>query len=54
MLPSSVLATPFERTGAVLDAASLAPFYQEPEVNGLAEVMDFSAVAQQQPDMLQK
>lgn len=54
MLPSSVLATPFERTGAVLDAASLAPFYQEPEVNGLAEVMDFPAVAQQQPDMLQK
>ncbi|RRG17604.1 adenine deaminase [Weissella viridescens] len=54
MLPSSVPATPFERTGAVLDAASLAPFYDEPEVNGLAEVMDFPAVAQKQADMLQK
>lgn len=54
MLPSSVPATPFEHAGATLNAAALKPFYGVPEVNGLAEVMDFPAVANQNADMLQK
>lgn len=54
MLPSSVPATPFEHAGATLHADALKPFYSVPEVNGLAEVMDFPAVANLDPDMLQK
>ncbi|GMA69239.1 adenine deaminase [Leuconostoc litchii] len=54
MLPSSVPATPFEHAGATLHADALKPFYSIPEINGLAEVMDFPAVANADPDMLQK
>jgi adenine deaminase len=54
MLPSSVPATPFERAGAILNAAALKPFYAVPEVNGLAEVMDYPAVANSDADMLAK
>ncbi|MDR3190627.1 MAG: adenine deaminase [Lactobacillaceae bacterium] len=54
MLPSSVPATSFEHAGAVLHAEQLKPFYDYPEVQGLAEVMDFPAVANEDPDMLQK
>lgn len=54
MLPSSVPATPFEHAGATLNAAALKPFYSVPEVNGLAEVMDFPAVFNQDEDMHQK
>lgn len=54
MLPSSVPATPFEHAGATLDADALRPFYQHPEIAGLAEVMDFPAVANGQTDMLKK
>ncbi|CAK1238974.1 adenine deaminase [Fructobacillus tropaeoli] len=54
MLPSSVPATPFEHAGAILNADALRPFYQHPEIAGLAEVMDFPAVANGQADMLQK
>lgn len=54
MLPSCVPATAFENSGSVLRAADLAPLYAEPEVNGLAEVMDFPAVLEGDPDMLQK
>lgn len=54
MLPSSVPATPFEHAGATLNAAALKPFYAVPEVNGLAEVMDYPAVANGNPDMLEK
>lgn len=54
MLPSSVPATNFEHAGAVLHADALKPFYGFPEINGLAEVMDFPAVENQDPDMLQK
>ncbi|MBS9337151.1 adenine deaminase [Fructobacillus parabroussonetiae] len=54
MLPSSVPATTFEHAGATLDAEALKPFYQHAEVAGLAEVMDFPAVANQEEDMLQK
>lgn len=54
MLPSSVPCTNFEHAGATLDADALKPFYQHKEIAGLAEVMDYPAVAGQDPDMLQK
>lgn len=54
MLPSSVPATPFEHAGATLHAEALKPFYSIPEVNGLAEVMDYPAVANGDTDMLEK
>ncbi len=40
MLPSSVPCVPFDHNGATLTAADLRPLYAQPEVNGLAEVMD--------------
>ena len=54
MLPSCVPATAFENSGAVLPAGDLRPLYGEPEVLGLAEVMDFPAVFAGDPDMSQK
>ncbi|WMW41820.1 adenine deaminase [Bacillus subtilis] len=54
MLPSSVPATSFERSGAILKAADLKPFYEEEEVLGLAEVMDYVSVQQAEEDMVQK
>lgn len=54
MLPSSVPAVSFEHAGAVLKAADLKSFYRHPRVNGLAEVMDYPAVANKEPDMMQK
>lgn len=40
MLPSCVPATPLDESGAVLDADSLAHFYSEERVLGLAELMN--------------
>lgn len=54
MLPSSVPATSFEHAGATLKAADLAPFTNDEQVLGLAEVMDFSAVLNGADDMLEK
>lgn len=54
MLPSSVPATAFERTGAKLTASDLRPFYADAVVGGLAEVMDYPAVANHDADMQQK
>lgn len=54
MLPSSVPCAPFEHNGATLKAEDLRPLYTEPSVNGLAEVMDYPAVANQEPDIMQK
>lgn len=54
MLPSSVPCTPFEDNGAVLTASELKPFYQNQQVRGLAEVMDYPAVAANQADMTAK
>lgn len=54
MLPSSVPAVDFEHAGAVLKAKDLKEFYANERVNGLAEVMDFPAVAAQDTDMMQK
>lgn len=44
MLPSSVPCVPFDDNGATLHAADLRPLYNQPEVRGLAEVMDYGAV----------
>ena len=54
MLPSCVPVTPFETNGATLDAATLAPFMTKAEVLGLAEVMNYQAVANQEADILEK
>jgi len=54
MLPSCVPATEFENSGATLLAEDLKPFYQQPRVLGLAEVMNFPAVLQAEHDMLEK
>ncbi|PFP24605.1 adenine deaminase [Bacillus sp. AFS073361] len=54
MLPSCVPATEFETSGATLNAADLKPFYLEPRVLGLAEVMNFPAVLKAEQEMLEK
>ena len=54
MLSSCVPTTPFETNGARLDAEQLQPFLSEPEVLGLAEVMDFPSVASGNQTMLDK
>ncbi len=54
MLPSSVPATDFEQTGAVLNHDDLYPFYEHPRVLGLAEVMNYPAVLHAEPSMLSK
>lgn len=54
MLPSSVPATSFENSGAVLNDVDLRPFYSHPRVLGLAEVMDFPAVRDRDEDMIAK
>ena len=54
MLPSSVPCVPFDDNGATLHAADLRPLYAEPEVHGLAEVMDYGAVERGDQDTLAK
>jgi adenine deaminase len=54
MLPSCVPATSFESNGAALAAEQLAPFMADPRVLGLAEVMDFPAVARADQGMMDK
>ena len=54
MLPSSVPCVPFDDNGATLRAADLRPLYQQPEVRGLAEVMDYGAVARGDADIMAK
>ena len=44
MLPSCVPAVEFEHSGAILNIEELKPFYSDPRVLGLAEVMNFPAV----------
>ncbi len=43
-LPSCVPATPFDESGAILEAADIEPFYGEPTVVGLAEMMNYPGV----------
>jgi len=54
MLPSSVPCVPFDDNGATLHAADLRPLYDQPEVRGLAEVMDYGAVARGDDDLMAK
>ncbi|PWG00544.1 adenine deaminase [Levilactobacillus bambusae] len=54
MLPSSVPCVPFDHNGATLSAADLADLYAYPEVNGLAEVMDYPGIVRHDADLLQK
>ncbi|PWW08692.1 adenine deaminase [Paenibacillus cellulosilyticus] len=54
MLPSCVPATQFESNGATLSADQLAPFLSDPQVLGLAEVMDFPSVARGDDQMVDK
>ncbi len=44
MLPSCVPATNFDESGAVLSAEDLYPYYSNPRVLGLAEVMNYPGV----------
>ena len=53
-LPSCVPAAPFEDAGAVLDAAALEAFIDDPRVSGIGEVMNFPGVIAGDPDMLTK
>ena len=54
MLPSCVPATPFDESGAVLRAAALEPYYKEPRVLGLAEMMNYPGVLAGDADVLRK
>ena len=54
MLPSCVPVTPFETNGATLDAASFIPFLERAEVLGLAEVMNYQAVATNEATIIDK
>ena len=54
MLPSCVPATPFETSGAVLEAADLKPLIDEPAVLGLGELMNFPGTIAGDPGVLAK
>ena len=54
MLPSCVPATALDESGAVLDADTLRPYYQNPRVLGLAELMNSYGTVRGQDDILQK
>ncbi|GEN55259.1 adenine deaminase [Halobacillus faecis] len=54
MLPSSVPATPFETSGAELQADDLRPFLNDLQVLGLGEVMDYSSLQNADPRLLKK
>lgn len=52
-LPSCIPSTPYETAYEPVTAAMLSPYYNHPNVLGLAEVMSYEAVLNEQ-DMLQK
>lgn len=56
MIPSCVPTTIFETNGATIDAAMIKRFYEKypDQVLGLAEVMNFPAVANADPEMIDK
>lgn len=54
MLPSCVPSTSFENSGAVLNSNDLKSFYDDNKVLGLAEVMNYPAVANCDSDMIDK
>ncbi len=53
-LPSCVPATEFDESGAVLTAEELRPFYGDPDVLGLAEMMNYPGVLGDAPDVMRK
>lgn len=53
-MPSCVPACPLEETGEVLEAEDLAPYYDKPNVLGLAEVMNAVGVIDGDESVLQK
>lgn len=53
-LPSCVPATPFEDSGAVLEAGDLTPFMDDPRVASLGEMMNYPGVLQADPAVLDK
>lgn len=54
MMPSCVPATELDESGAVLDAEEILPYYDHPQVLGLAEVMDAYGVIQGKTEILKK
>ncbi len=54
MLPSCVPATSFETSGAILGSEDLKTLYNEPNVLGLAEIMNFPEVVNCSDDMINK
>ena len=54
MLSSCVPALPVEDSGAVLEAADLAPLLDDPDVGGLAEMMNVPGLLGGAPDVLEK
>lgn len=54
MLPSCVPATPFDENGATLLAEDLAPFYENEHVLGLAEMMNYPGVINENADVMKK
>lgn len=54
MLPSCVPSTKFDESGATLEAGNLIPFYENPRVIGLAEMMNYPGVLSKDPKVLKK
>ena len=54
MLPSCVPSTPFDETGAVLEAEELRVLYSHPRVLGLGEMMNYPGVLSDDPKVMQK
>jgi len=54
MLPSCVPATPLDESGATLDFKAIDRFYDNPKVLGLAEMMDFVGVINQDANDVSK
>ena len=51
MLPSCVPATPMDESGAILSWQDIEPFYASPRVRGLAEMMNFVGVVNEDPEV---
>jgi adenine deaminase len=54
MLPSCVPATQWETSGARLEAQNLRPLLKDPQVLGLAEMMNYPGVLKRDPAVLEK
>jgi len=54
MAPSCVPATPWETSGAVLGPEDVAELLEMDEIKGLAEMMNFPGVLNEQPDVMAK